>query len=190
MVSSPNLTALLGDWSRGDRTALSQLLPLVYDELRRVARRQLRRERADHTLQPTALVHETFLRLVDQRNVDYEDRAHFFGVAAQVMRRILVDHARRHNAAKRGDGVRNVSLDEAEDAEAPNELPILALDDALSRLEQVDADLARIVELRAFGGLTIEDAAHVLSVSPSTAKRDWRLAKAWLQRELVSGGSS
>jgi len=189
MVSSPNLTALLGDWSRGDRSALSQLLPLVYDELRRVARRQLRSERDGHTLQATALVHEAYMRLVDQRHVDWHDRAHFFGVAAQVMRRILVDHARRHKAAKRGDGIRCVALEEAQDVEAPNELPILALDHALGRLEQMDAGLARIVELRAFGGLTIEDAAHVLGVSPSTAKRDWRLAKAWLQRELVSGST-
>jgi len=185
MVSSPHVTALLGDWSRGDPSALGQLLPLVYNELRRVAGRQLRGERGGHTLQPTALVHEAYLRLVDQRHVDWQDRAHFFGVAAQVMRRILVDHARRHKAAKRGDGVRCVSIEEAKDVEAPNAVPILTLDHALSRLEEVDADLARIVELRAFGGLTIEDAAHVLSVSPSTAKRDWRLAKAWLRRELI-----
>ena len=188
MISPPDVTALLGDWSRGDRTALNQLLPLVYAELRRVAARQLRNERADHTLQPTALVHEAYIRLVDQRHVDWQNRAHFFGVAAQVMRRILVDHARRHDAIKRGDGVRCVSIDEARDVAASNEIPILALDHALDRLEQVDADLARIVELRAFGGLTIEEAAHVLNVSPSTAKRDWRTAKAWLHRELVSEG--
>jgi RNA polymerase sigma factor (TIGR02999 family) len=186
MDSSRDLTALLGDWSRGDRSALSQLLPLVYDELRRVAKRQLRSERAGHTLQPTALVHEAYLRLIDQRHVDWQDRAHFFGVAAQVMRRILVDHARRHNAVKRGDGVRPVSLEDAKDLEAPDAVPILVLDQALGRLEQLDAGLARIVELRAFGGLTIDDAAHVLGVSPSTAKRDWRLATAWLRRELVS----
>jgi RNA polymerase sigma factor (TIGR02999 family) len=188
MVSSPNVTALLANWSRGDRTALSQLLPLVYAELRRVAVRQLRSERADHTLQPTALVHEAYIRLVDQRKVDWQDRAHFFGVAAQVMRRILVDHARRHDAVKRGEGVRCVSLDEANDVAASDHLPILALDHALDRLEQVDADLARIVELRAFGGLTIEAAADVLRVSPSTVKREWRVAKAWLHRELVSEG--
>jgi RNA polymerase sigma factor (TIGR02999 family) len=190
MPSAPDVTALLGEWTRGDRTALSQLLPVVYAELRRVATRQLRRERADHTLQPTALVHEAYIRLVDQRHVDWQDRAHFFGVAAQVMRRILVDHARRRDAVKRGDGVRCVSIDEARDVAASHEIPILALDHALDRLQQVDADLARIVELRAFGGLTIEQAAHVLSVSPSTAKRDWRTAKAWLNRELGSGGPS
>jgi RNA polymerase sigma factor (TIGR02999 family) len=137
-------------------------------------------------LQPTALVHEVFIRLVDQRQVDWQNRAHFFGVAANVMRRILVDHARRHGARKRGDGVRCLSIDEAKNVAASNEMPILVLDQALARLETVDAELARIVELRAFGGLTIEEAAHVLSVSPSTAKRDWRTAKAWLNRELGS----
>ena len=188
MASSQDVTALLGDWGRGDRTALNQLLPLVYAELRRVAARQLRNERADHTLQPTALVHEAYIKLVDQRHVDWQNRAHFFGVAAQVMRRILVDHARRHSASKRGDGVRCVSIDEARDVAASDEIPILALDHALDRLEKVDAELAKIVELRAFGGLTIEEAAHVLGVSPSTAKRDWRTAKAWLTRELGSEG--
>jgi len=186
MVSQRDVTALLGDWSRGDRTALNQLLPLVYAELHRVAARQLRKERADHTLQPTALVHEVFIRLVDQRRVDWQNRAHFFGVAANVMRRILVDHARRHGARKRGEGVRPVPLDEAQDVVASSEMPILALEHALGRLETVDTELARIVELRAFGGLTIEEAAHVLGVSASTAKRDWRTAKAWLNRELRS----
>ena len=186
MISPPDVTALLGDWSRGNRGALNQLLPLVYAELRRVAARQLRDERADHTLQPTALVHEAYMRLVDQRQVDWQNRVHFFGVSAQVMRRILVDHARRHSASKRGDGVRCVSIDEARDVAAADEIPILALDSALARLEKVDAELARIVELRAFGGLTIEETAHVLCISPSTAKRDWRTAKAWLNRELGS----
>jgi RNA polymerase sigma factor (TIGR02999 family) len=188
MTTPPSVTALLGDWSRGDRSALNQLLPLVYAELRRIAARQLRAERVGHTLQPTALVHEAYLRMVDQRHVDWQDRAHFFGVAAQIMRRILVDHARRHTAAKRGDGVRCLSVDDAHDVPAANELPILALDHALDRLEKVDADLARIVELRAFGGLTIDEAAHVLKVSTSTAKRDWRTAKAWLTRELDAEG--
>jgi RNA polymerase sigma factor (TIGR02999 family) len=186
-VSSRDVTALLGDWSRGDQTALNQLLPLVYAELRRVAARQLRNERAGHTLQPTALVHEVYMRLVDQRQVDCQNRAHFFGVAAQVMRRILVDHARRHGASKRGEGVRCVSIDLAKDVAAPNEAPILALDQALDRLEKIDGELSKIVELRAFGGLTIEEAAHVLGVSPSTAKREWRTAKAWLNRELGAG---
>jgi RNA polymerase sigma factor (TIGR02999 family) len=184
MVSPRDVTALLGDWSRGNPAALNELLPLVYAELRRVAARQLRRERADHSLQPTALVHEAYIRLVDQRQVDWQNRAHFFGVAANVMRRILVDHARRHGASKRGKGVRCLSIDEVKEVAASNEMPILALDQALDRLQTIDAGLATIVELRAFGGLTIEEAAHVLSVSPSTAKRDWRTAKAWLTREL------
>ena len=186
LTESRDITVLLGDWSRGNQSALNQLLPLVYAELRRVAARQLRRERADHTLQPTALVHEAYIKLVDQRQGDWQNRAHFFGVAAQAMRRILVDHARRHNASKRGEGVRCVSIDEAKEAAAPNEMPILALEHALHRLEKLDAGLAKIVELRAFGGLTVEEAAHVLRVSPSTAKRDWRTAKAWLNRELGS----
>jgi RNA polymerase sigma factor (TIGR02999 family) len=184
MATPPGVTALLDDWNRGNQRALEQLLPLVYAELRRIAARQLRRERVAHSLQPTALVHEAYLRLVDQRHVGWQSRAHFFGVAAQIMRRILVDHARRHKAGKRGEGVRSVSIDEAREVPAGNEIPILALDHALGRLEKLDAELARIVELRAFGGLTIEEAAHVLNVSPSTAKRDWRTAKAWLTREL------
>lgn len=184
MASSHDVTELLAGWSRGDRGALGELLPLVYAELRRIAARQLGKERVGHTLQPTALVHEVYLRLVDQRQVDWQNRAHFFGVAAQIMRRILVDHARRHSAGKRGDGVPCVAIDEALQVAAPSEIPILALDQALDRLEAVDPDLAKIVELRAFGGLTIDEAAHVLNVSPSTAKRDWRTAKAWLHREL------
>ena len=184
MPSSSDITAFLGDWSRGNQSALNQLLPLVYAELRRMATRQLRGERAGHTLQPTALVHEVYLRLVDQRNVDWRNRAHFFGVSAQVMRRILVDHARSHNAIKRGDGLPRVSIDEAMEVAGPDGIPVLALDQALDRLAGIDEDLARIVELRAFGGMTIEEAACVLKVSPSTAKREWRTAKAWLTREL------
>jgi RNA polymerase sigma factor (TIGR02999 family) len=188
MAPRHDVTALLDEWSRGDRAALGQLLPLVYAELRRIAARQLGKERAGHTLQPTALVHEAYLRLVDQRRVDWQNRAHFFGVAAQIMRRILVDHARRHAAGKRGDGAQRISIDDAHDVAAAAGLPIVTLDHALDRLEKIDADLARIVELRAFGGLTIEEAAHVLDVSPSTAKRDWRTARAWLNRELGAAG--
>jgi RNA polymerase sigma factor (TIGR02999 family) len=184
MKSTRSVTALLTDWSRGDTSALDQLLPLVYAELRRIAASQLRGERVNHTLQPTALVNEVYLRLVDQRQVEWQGRAHFLGVAAQTMRRILVDHARRHAAGKRGDGLPAVSIDDARDIAASGELPLLALDDALARLEALDPALAKIVELRAFGGLTIDEAAHVLAVSPSTAKRSWRTAKAWLNREL------
>src|SRR5262245_10757278 len=179
-----DVTALLGDWSRGNPAALNQLLPLVYAELRRIAGRQLKRERVGHTLQPTALVHEVYLRLVDQRHCDWRNRAHFFGAAAEVMRRILVDHARRHVAAKRGDGVPSVAIEEASDISAADGIPVLALDLALQKLGGLDPELARIVELRAFGGLTIDEAACVLNVSPSTAKREWRTAKAWLGREL------
>lgn len=184
MASSRDITALLGDWCAGKPQALNQLVPLIYAELRRIATRQLRDERVGHTLQPTALVHEVYLRLIDQRHVNWQNRAHFFGVAAQVMRRILVDHARRHGAGKRNHGATHVPIDEAHGVAAPNEMPVLALDHALVRLEKVDSELAKIVELRAFGGLTIDEAADVLEVSPSTAKRDWRTAKAWLNREL------
>jgi len=184
MSSEHDVTALLHDWCHGNDAVKERLFELVYDAMRKMARSHLRRERADHTLQPTALVHEVYLRLVDQREVDWQNRAHFFGVAAEVMRRILVDHARRHAAIKRGDGQRCVSIDEAKDVAASDEIPILVLDHALGRLERVDAALAKIVELRAFGGLTIDAAAHVLGVSPSTVKRDWRTARAWLRREL------
>lgn len=184
MTTRHDVTALLDEWSRGDRAALGRLLPLVYAELREIAARQLGRERAGHTLQPTALVHEAYLRLVGQRQVDWQNRAHFFGVSAQIMRRILVDHARRHAAGKRGDGAQRISIDDARETPAAVEMPLITLDHALARLEKVDADLAKIVELRAFGGLTIEEAAHVLNVSPSTAKRDWRTARAWLNREI------
>ncbi len=184
MSADHDVTALLDHWSRGDRNALDRLLPLVYRELRGIAARQLRDERHGHTLQPTALVHEAYFRLVEQRNVDWQNRAHFFGVAAQVMRRILVDHARRHAARKRGDNPQRVPLEDIVDSSTTTEMPILVLDLALSKLERLDPALVRIVELRAFGGLTIEEAAHVLNVSASTVKRDWRTAKAWLTREL------
>jgi RNA polymerase sigma-70 factor, ECF subfamily len=189
MASAHDVTALLGEWSRGSRDALDELLPHVYAELRRIADRQFRMERVNHTLQPTALINEVYLRLVDQRNVDWQNRSHFFGVAAHVMRRILVDHARRHDASKRGDGVQCVSIDEAKDVPS-NEMPVLALDEALDRLKAFDSALARIVELRAFGGLTIEEAADLLGVSPRTVNREWRTAKAWLNRELSSGVSA
>jgi RNA polymerase sigma factor (TIGR02999 family) len=189
MATSPDVTALLLEWSRGNENALQELLPLVYDELRRMAARHLRGERGNHTLQPTALVHEVYLRLVDQRQANWRDRAHFLGAAARIMRRILVDHARRHGARKRGDGAQRVSIEDAADLAAPaTEIPVVALDHALDRLELVDAGLAKIVELRAFGGLTIDEAALVLNVSPSTAKREWRTARAWLSRELAVDG--
>lgn len=184
MSLSPGVTALLDGWSRGESAARERLMPLVYSELRRIAARQLRHERVDHTLQPTALVHEAYLRLVDQRHVDWRGRAHFFGVVAQVMRRVLVDHARRRGAKKRGDDLRRVSLEDTSEVTAPGEIPILALDRALERLENVDPDLARLVELRAFAGISNDEAARLLNVSPSTTKREWRTAKAWLTHEL------
>lgn len=184
MRSARDVTALLQEWSHGSTTALAELLPVVYGELRQMAVRQLRHERVDHTLQPTALVHEVYLRLLDQRHVCWEDRAHFFGVVSQVMRRILVDHARRHGAGKRGDGRRCLAIEDAGGVAAPDERFVMALDSALERLQKIDPDLAKVVEFRVFAGLTIDEAAHVLNVSPSTAKRDWRTAKAWLAREI------
>jgi RNA polymerase sigma factor (TIGR02999 family) len=184
MRSAGEVTALLQDWSRGRKTALAELLPVVYSELRQIAARQLNRERVDHTLQPTALVHEVYLRLVDQRHVDWDNRAHFFSVVSQVMRRILVDHARRHSAGKRGDGRPSLSIEDAGDIAAPDERFVVALDCALERLHKIDPDLVKVIEFRVFAGLTIDEAAHVLNVSPSTAKRDWRAAKAWLTREI------
>jgi RNA polymerase sigma factor (TIGR02999 family) len=185
--SSPsNLTQLLVRWSEGDAAALEQLLPVVYRELRRIAASQLKRERGDHTLVPTALVHELYMRLVDQRRVTWENRAHFFGLAAQLMRRILVDHARAHHAGKRGDAAARVSLDvgveEAQNPTGPED--VLAIDRALERLAMLDPEQARIVELRFFAGLTVEETAHVVDRSPRTIKREWRLARAWLFREL------
>lgn len=184
MRAAGDVTALLDEWNRGDPAALEELLPIVYAELRRVAARQFRAERSGHTLQPTALVHEAYFRLTAQRHLQWQSRAHFFGVAAGVMRRILVDHARRQHARKRGNGVRPVPLDEALEMAAPTDVSVLGLDQALVRLAGIDPQLAAIVELRAFAGLTIDEVAHVKSVSPSTAKREWRTAKAWLVREL------
>jgi len=187
MDRSSDIAGLLDGWRRGDREALEQLLPLVYSELRRIAARQLKKERPGHTLQPTALVHEAYLRLAEQRQVDWQNEAHFFGVAAQVMRRVLVDHARRRSAAKRGDGAELVSLELARDV-ASTDLPILAFDAALDRLAEFDPELAVLVEMRAFGGLSNEQVAVILKTSPSTVKRELRTAKAWLTNELGYGG--
>jgi RNA polymerase sigma factor (TIGR02999 family) len=186
MTPSSDIAALLNGCRQGDRNALERLLPLVYSELRRIAARQLHNERAGHTLQPTALVHEAYLRLADQRQVDWQNQAHFFGVAAQVMRRVLVDYARRRAATKRGGGVDLVSIEQAIDI-ASSELPILALHAALDRLEKLDPRLAKLVELRAFGGLSNDQAARILDISPSTVKRELRTAKAWITKELGYG---
>jgi RNA polymerase sigma factor (TIGR02999 family) len=190
--STTDVTGLLLRWSEGDADALQRLLPLVYDELRRIASNQLRRERADHALVPTALVHELYLRLVEQRRTTWQNRAHFFGLAAKLMRRILVDHARAEHAEKRGGQLTRVSLQDVLDDDPPGTQvaevvdDVLAIDDALKRLAIVDEDQARIVELRFFAGLSVEETAHVLARSPRTVKREWRLAKAWLYRALRS----
>jgi RNA polymerase sigma factor (TIGR02999 family) len=178
------VTALLKAWGEGDANALEQLIPLVYEELRNQAKRHLRREPVGHTLQTTALVHEAYLRLVDQRETQWQNRAHFFGVAGQLMRRILVDHARSRLAAKRGGAVPSVTL--AEDAiENPESvIDLLELDEALTRLGARDGQQARIVELRYFTGLGIEETAEALGISPATVKREWVMARAWLKREL------
>ena len=185
--SRADVTKLLQQWTVGGEDALDKLIPPVYAELRRLAASYLRRERRDHTLQATALVHEAFLRLVDQRDVRWQNRAHFFGIAAQLMRRILVDHARAHAASKRGDGARPVSLDDALVVAPAADTDLLALDEALMHLAAVDPQQARIVELRFFGGLTIDETAEVLQVSPATVGRDWIMAKSWLYAELGTG---
>jgi RNA polymerase sigma factor (TIGR02999 family) len=185
---SADVTGLLLAWREGDAAAGEQLLPAIYDELHRQAARAMRREGDAHTLQATALVHEAYLRLVDQRRVEWRSRAHFFGVAAQMMRRVLVDHARTRLAAKRGGAMRRVTLgdvDAGAGASSGDELDVLALHEALERLAALDPDQARLVELRYFGGLGIEDTAEALGVSPATVKREWAVARAWLRRELA-----
>jgi RNA polymerase sigma factor (TIGR02999 family) len=179
-----SVTKLLLDWGAGNRAALDALTPLVYDELRRLAGHYLRRERPDHTLQSTALVHEAYMRLIDQRNVRWQNRAQFFGLAAELIRRILVDHARAKQAAKRGGTAVKLTLDEALDASAGRDLDLVRLDDSLKALAEVDAQQSRIVELRYFAGLTIEETAEALDISPATVKRDWVVAKAWLRRQM------
>ena len=183
---SPQVTVLLREWQAGDGTALDRLMPLVYDELRLIAGRHLSRERRD-LLQTTALVNEAYLKLVDQRNVDWQNRAHFFAIAARLMRRILLDDARRRGRDKRGGGAIQGTLDEAAVAGPANpveQIDVIALDDALQELEQLDPDQAKIVELRFFGGLTVEETAAVMTISPATVKREWAMAKAWLYPRL------
>jgi RNA polymerase sigma factor (TIGR02999 family) len=182
-----DLTRLLGAIREGDRSALERLIPVVYDELRDLAAHYIRGERPDHTLQPTALVHEAYMRLaghVAQYGADWRDRTHFFGIAARVMRQVLVDHARAHQAAKRGAGHTRVTLSEELRIVEEETVDLLALDVALTRLASLDADQARLVELRFFAGLTVEETAEVVGRSPTTVKREWRVARAWLHREL------
>jgi RNA polymerase sigma-70 factor (ECF subfamily) len=190
MSTSPagQVTELLVAWRRGDESAAERLMPLVYEDLRFRAAAALRRERRAHTLTPTALVHEAYLRLVDGRLPDVEGRKHFLAIAARVMRRVLVDHARARNAAKRNLGREAVSLDEALTVGDGRGAALVALDDALAALAAFDPDKARLVELRYFAGLTIEETADVLDTSPATVKREWALARAWLHREVKGDG--
>jgi len=185
--SSEGITQLLEKWSKGDEKALDQLMPLVYDELHRIAEGYLRRERREHTLQPTALVNELFLKFFDQNSMSWQNRAQFFGVAAQIMRRILVDHARAHHTAKRGGDRLAVSLKDIAAFGAQPDTDLLALHDALNQLEELDRVQGRIVELRFFGGLTIRETAEVMQISHATVEREWRTAKAFLKRELTRG---
>jgi RNA polymerase sigma factor (TIGR02999 family) len=182
--SSAEVTQLLQEWSNGHEQALDHLVPQIHRELRKLAASYLRKERPDHTLQATALVNEAFLKLIDQRAVKWQNRAHFFGIAAQAMRRILVDYARAHSAGKRGDGVRAVPLDDAVVIGAMPDTDLLALDEALTRLATIDPQQSRVVELRFFGGLTMEETAEVMHISPATVGREWRMAKAWLFAEI------
>jgi len=182
---APDVTQLLVNWSKGDQAALEQLMPLVYGELRRLASAYLRRERSNHTLQSTALVNEAFLRLVNQQDVQWRNRAHFYAIAAQMIRRILVDYARAQHADKRGAGALKLALDEAiAVAQQPGDVDLLGLNDALDRLSQLDERQGRIVELRFFTGLSIEETAEVMHLSPASIKREWQTARAWLFREM------
>ncbi len=183
-ASRQDVSDLLIDWGQGDQEALNKLIPLVYDELHKLASRYLRRERRDHTLQTTAVVHEAYLKLVNQRDANFENRLHFFAVAAQIMRRILVDYARRHHASKRGGDLYKLSLDEALVTSEEKGADLLALDEALERLAAIDPRQSRVVELRVFAGLTLEETAQALNISPSTVRREWSMAKAWLHRQI------
>jgi RNA polymerase sigma-70 factor (ECF subfamily) len=185
--SQIEVTQLLLDWGNGDKAALDKLVPVVYQELRRLAGYYMRRERPGHTLQTSALVNEAYMRLVDYKQMRWQSRAHFFAVAAQAMRRILVEHARKRHFAKRGGGAVQVSFDEAATVSAKQAADLIALDDALTSLEAIDPRKSRIVELRYIGGLNIEETAEVLDISPATVQREWRAAKAWLYREIKEG---
>ena len=178
------ITQLLLTWSKGDESALDQLIPLVYPELRRMARAYMGRENSEHTLQTSALINEAYLRLVNQQQVEWQDRAHFFAVAAQIMRHILVDHARKYRRDKRGGGTEHVPLDDIAVACDERATELMALDDALNRLAALDARKSQIVELRFFGGLTVDETAEVMKLAPITIMREWRAAKAWLGREV------
>ncbi len=189
-LCSQELTTLLHAWRNGDQRALDKLVPLVYDELHRLAHRYMLRERAGHTLQTTAIVNEAYLRLIDAQQVEWKDRAHFFAISANLMRRILVEFARSRGRNKRGGDVRKVELDEALVGSPRRGTDLVALDDALTALATMDERKAKVIELRFFGGLSVEETAEVLNVSPDTVMRDWRLAKVWLWRELKHGAET
>ncbi len=189
-VPSSEITSLLHAWRRGDQLALEQLTPVVYQELHRMARHYMAREREGHTLQTTALINEVYLRLVKVKEVEWQDRAHFFAVSAQLMRRILTDFARSHQYQKRGGGAIHVSIDEAHTLSPQPGVDLVALEQALTRLGQTDARKSKVVELRFFGGMTVEETAEVLHISSETVMRDWSMARAWLLRELDGGGGS
>jgi len=187
VTESPNeISMILKDWSAGNRASADALLSIVYDELRKIAARYLSKERSGHTLQPTALVHEAYMKLVDISDIRWQDRAHFFAVSANVMRHILVDHARAKQTQKRGGKVHRIALEEATSFSNQEDVDLLAVDDALKELAAFDEIQSQIVELRFFGGLTIEETAHVIGKSPATVKREWSMAKAWLHRKLSS----
>src|SRR5688572_5147259 len=187
--AEPPITQMLLDWSGGDKAALERMMPIVYGELHRLAHRYMNRENRGHTLQTSALVNEAYLRLVDQRNVEWHNRAHFFAIAAQMMRRILVDYARSHLYAKRGAGAVHVSLTHAGLVSNEATAEVNALDEALTRLQSIDPQQARVVELRFFGGLTIKETAEAMAISVDMVKREWSTAKAWLYREMNSRGN-
>ena len=178
------ISVILRDWNGGSRASADALLPLVYDELRSIAANYLRKERSDHTLQPTALVHEAYMKLVDISDMRWQDRAHFFAVSSNVMRHILVDHARAKRTEKRGGGAQKIALQDVVSLSTTDDVDLIAIDDALKELAKFDEQQSRIVELRFFGGLTIEETAHVVGISPATVKREWAMAKAWLRRKL------
>ena len=184
------ITQLLAEWSDGNQSALDELYPLVYDELHRLARRYMSRERKGHTLQTTALINEAYVRLVDQKNVHWANRSHFFAISAQIMRRILIDHARRHAYAKRGGGARQVSLEEAATVVPNKSEELLRLDEALKSLAEMDPRRSQVVELRYFGGLNNEEIAGVLHISENTVTRDWNMARAWLYQQLTGSGAN
>ncbi|HWT02451.1 MAG TPA: sigma-70 family RNA polymerase sigma factor [Pyrinomonadaceae bacterium] len=186
--SEQDVTELLLEWRRGDRAALDRLTPLVYDELRRIAHRYMRQERGGHTLETTALVNEAYLRLAGQQRVEWQDRAHFFAVTAQVMRHVLIDHARRRHYAKRGGAAQQVPLEEAHAMSHERAAELIALDEALEKLAQLDSRKARVVELRYFGGLSLEETADTLQISVMTVRRDWRAARAWLYKRMRDEG--